>query len=104
VAEKRLDQFSQDFFDAWDLAKEGKLDITFPTRKGAVNFRHRLYSFRSKLRKQFAPAPTDYDSLELNIEGSDELGWKLNTKLSHWREQIRLLKAAVSGSAGERNG
>lgn len=98
MAEKQLSDFSQDFFDAWELAKESKLVLTFDSRSQAVNFRHRLYSFRSRYRKDCAPLPTPWDDVELSIEQVGE-SWQLNTKVSRWREQIRALKRQTDGAA-----
>jgi hypothetical protein len=97
MAEKRLSDFSEDFFLAWDLAKEGKLVLIFDTKNQATNFRHRLYSFRTKLRKESAPLPTPYDGIELSIEGKGEV-WEVTTKTSRWREQIRILSEALKSS------
>lgn len=100
MAEKQLNQFAQDFFDAWDLAALGKLTLEFPTRAQAVNFRHRMYSFRSKFRKDCAPRPTPYDTIELSIEQLAEDRWQITTRVSAWREQIRRLKAEQTPSDG----
>jgi hypothetical protein len=90
MAEKKLSDFSEDFFLAWDLAKEQRLVLQFDTKNQATNFRHRLYSFRTKLRKESAPLPTPYDGIELSITQEGEV-WEVSTKTSRWREQIRQL-------------
>lgn len=97
MAEKKLADFSQDFFDAWELARAGKLSLDFPTKGEAINFRHRLYSFRSRYRKETQPMPTPWDDIELSLTEIPG-GWQIGTRLSRWREQIRLLKQELDGA------
>jgi hypothetical protein len=100
MAEKTLDQFPQEFFDAWDLAQAGTLWLEFPEKKQATNFRHRLYSFRTKLRKQAYPMPCPYDGIELMISQSPD-GFVLAPGQSSWREQIAKLKAENATNSQE---
>jgi hypothetical protein len=103
MAEKRFSDFNPDFFAAWDLAKEGRLSLSFESRGQAVNFRHRLYSFRRKLSKEMMPAPCPYDSLELSILEKDGQ-FLLGTQASPWRQQIREDYAKWIKETKEKNG
>lgn len=97
MAEKQVSDYPEEFIMAWDLARSGKLELTFDTKGKATNFRHRLYGFRSKFRKEVGLAGTIYDAIELSIEQKAEGTWLLSTRPSPWREQIRALRALADG-------
>jgi hypothetical protein len=101
MAEKKLSDFPEEFMMAWELAKEGKLSLSFDTRGKAVNFRHRLYGFRSLYRKELGAAGTVYDTIELSVEQKNDSLWILSTKPSAWKEQIRALKAQADSATAQ---
>jgi hypothetical protein len=92
VAEKKLSDYSEEFFLAWELALEKRLELTFESKGQALNFRQRLYGFRQRLRREDPLSGIRFDGIELSIEpkGTE---WVLGTTTSRWREQIRALAA-----------
>lgn len=88
--EKRLDQFPPEFFQLWDLAKQGKLRLIFPSKAAASTLRHRMYSFRTLLRKETSNLEYDTTGLTIQQEG---LAWVLSDGKTNWQEQLSALVA-----------
>jgi len=85
---KSIASFPPEFFDIWNLALEGKLNLTLPTKGMATNFRQRLYTFRRLLMTENptqASPMYQTDLLVTEIEGKG----LLTSHIPEWKLQVR---------------
>jgi hypothetical protein len=93
--EKNLNQFPEEMWQAWDLAKRGQLRLEFPTKGGAQALRHRMYGFRTALRREGGVAGAQYNGVELVIR-EEPSSWVLTTGQADWKRQLADQLATVN--------
>ena len=81
--------FPVEFFDMWQLAVSGRLLITFPSKRTAVNKKMQMHMFRKRLLDE-APvqaAPLFQVDLQLTELSSGECA--LSSYIPAWKQQVR---------------
>lgn len=95
---KTLDKYPAEFFQVWELAKQNRLSLNFPTRSLATSIRQRLYAFRKLLAQQQGPVEGaklyNVDLLILEKHGQ----WLLMSHIPEWKQQVRSAALATSPS------
>jgi hypothetical protein len=84
---KTLQEFPREFHLAWEVAANGNLNLAFPTRGKATNFKARMYQYRKRLREQDLAAAALFDGIDLQVIPNDEGAIVTNLQID-WKRQL----------------
>jgi hypothetical protein len=101
---RKAADYPPEFLETWELASKGQLEIKFPDKGKAFNFRQRLHAFRRAIIDEGGQAAFShwfaYD-LEIVEEFDQKSGigatgkWLLRTTELDWKAQVRAQAAAA---------
>jgi len=90
---KSAKDYPPEFYEAWELASKGTLEITLTTKGAAINMRQRLYAFRKAFIEENGQAEFNhwfqYDLVvEDNVVKTGTLAWKEQVRAQASKEGI----------------
>jgi hypothetical protein len=98
MTRRKVADFPSEFLQAWELASRGLLELSFPTKGKAMNFRQQLHAFRKEfLRENGQAACALWFTYDLVVEPDQSLGssnsaevhsWLIKCSKLDWKNQV----------------
>lgn len=96
--------FPPEMIQAWEAAAQGKLQLTFPSKGAATNFRQQLYTFRKAFVSENGQAAiAHWYNYDLVVKPDAGEMWVVTTAVADWKQQLRERGATIATLPGQQD-